>query len=112
MHRMVSFMEAKIAVATVSGRAYYFIVNELKARGLDFLSLTPYESVPLTIQVVITTEKERALIKHPNVLVYREETSVSKLIDEATKLVRGRTTFETVTVGVDPGKTFGVAVLS
>ena len=30
MHTMVSFMEAKIAVATVSGRAYYFIVNELK----------------------------------------------------------------------------------
>jgi len=105
-------MEAKIAVATVSGKAYYFIVNELKARGLDFLSLTPYESIPLTVQVVITTEKEHGLIKHPNVLVYRDETSVSKLVDEATKLVRGRTTFETITVGVDPGKTFGIAVLS
>jgi hypothetical protein len=104
-------MEAKIAVATVSGRAYYFIVNELKARGFDFLSLTPYESIPLTVQVVITTEKERGLIKHPNVLVYREEASVSKLVDEATKLVRGRTTFENVTVGVDPGKTFGIAVV-
>lgn len=105
-------MEAKIAVATVSGRAYYFIVNELKARGLDFLSLTPHESIPLTIQVVITTEKEHGLIKHPNVLVYRDETAVSKLVDEATKLVRGKTTFETTTVGVDPGKTFGIAVLS
>ncbi len=105
-------MEAKIAVVTVSGKAYYFIVNELKARGLDFLSLTPYESIPLTIQVVITTEKERGLIKHPNVLVYREETSASELIDEAAKLVRGKTTFETIVVGVDPGKTFGIAVLS
>jgi hypothetical protein len=105
-------MEAKIAVATVSGKAYYYIVNELKARGLDFLSLTPYESIPLTVQVVITTEKERGLIKHPNVLVYREETSASKLVDEATKLVRGKTTFETIAVGVDPGKTFGIAVLS
>ena len=105
-------MEAKIAVATVSGRAYYFVVNELKARGLDFLSLTPYESIPLTVQVVITTEKERGLVKHPSVLIYREETSASKLVDEATKLVRGKTTFETITVGVDPGKTFGIAVLS
>jgi len=105
-------MEAKIAVATVSGKAYYFIVNELKARGLDFLSLTPYESIPLTVKVVITTEKERGIIKHPNVLVYREETSVPKLVDEATKLIRGRTAFETITVGVDPGKTFGLAVLS
>jgi hypothetical protein len=105
-------MEAKIAVATVSGKAYYLIVNELKARGLDFLSLTPYESIPLTVQVVVTTEKERGFIKHPNVLVYRDETSVSRLIDEATKLTRGKTTFETITVGVDPGKTFGIAVLS
>ncbi len=105
-------MEAKIAVATVSGKAYYFIVNELKARGLNFLSLTPYESIPLTVQVVVTTEKERGFIKHPNVLVYRDETSVSKLVDEATKLVRGKTTFETIIVGVDPGKTFGIAVLS
>jgi len=105
-------MEAKIAVATVSGKAYYFIVNELKARGLDFLSLTPYESIPLTVRVVITTEKEREFVKHPNVLVYREETSASELVDEATKLVRGKTTFETIAVGVDPGKTFGIAVLS
>jgi len=105
-------MEAKIAVATVSGKAYYFIVNELKARGLDFLSLTPYESIPLTVRVLITTEKEREFVKHPNVLVYREETSASGLVDEATKLVRGKTTFETIAVGVDPGKTFGIAVLS
>jgi len=105
-------MEAKIAVATVSGKAYYFIVNELKNHGLDFLSLTPYESIPLTVQVVITTEKERAIIKHPKVLVYREGTSASELADEATKLIRGKTTFETIAVGVDPGKTFGIAVLS
>jgi len=105
-------MEAKIAVATVSGKAYYFIVNELRNRGLDFISLTPYESIPLTVQVVITTEKEHTLIKHPKVLIYREDTSASELVDEATKIVRGKTSFETVAVGVDPGKTFGVAVLS
>jgi hypothetical protein len=105
-------MEAKIAVATVSGKAYYFIVNELKSRALDFLSLTPYESIPLTVQVVITTEKESTLIKHPKVLVYREGASASELVDEATKIVRGKTSFETIAVGVDPGKTFGVAVLS
>ena len=104
-------MEAKIAVATVSGKAYYLIVNELKARGLGFLSLTPYESIPLTVQVVITTEKERELIKHPKLLVYQDGTSASELVDEATKLVRGKTTFETIAVGVDPGKTFGIAIL-
>jgi len=90
-------MEAKIAVATVSGRAYYFLVNELKARGMDFL---------------ITTAKECKFIKHPQVLVYQEDQSAAAIVDEAAKLVRGKKIFETVAVGVDPGKTFGVAVLS
>jgi len=105
-------MEAKIAIATVSGKAYYFLVNELKARGIDFLSLTPYESISMTVQVVITTEKERGLVKHPEVLVYKENTSPAPIIDEALKLIRGKKTFETISVGVDPGKTFGIAVLS
>lgn len=105
-------MEAKVAVATVSGKAYYFLVNELKARGIDFLSLTPYESIPMTVQVVITTEKEREFIKYPVVLVYQEGASPVDIIDEAAKLLRGKKIFETISVGVDPGKTFGIAVLS
>jgi len=105
-------MEAKIAIATVSGKAYYMLVNELKARRIDFLSLTPYENVPLKIQVVITTEAERKNIKHPKVLVYQENANPSTVVDEAIKLVEGKKQFETIVVGVDPGKTFGIAVLS
>ncbi len=105
-------MEAKIAVVTVSGKAYYLLLNELKARRIDFLSLTPYENVPLNIQVVVTTEAERKHFKHPNVLVFQENMNPSEVIDEAIKLVEGKKTFETMVVGVDPGKTFGIAMLS
>jgi hypothetical protein len=108
----MTYMEAKIAIATVVGKAYFFLVNELKARGVDFLSLTPYETVPLNVEVVVTTESERKHIKHPNVLVYMEGSNPSILIDEAVKLVMGKGGFETIVVGVDPGKTFGIAVLS
>jgi len=48
-------MRTKIAVATVSGRAYYKLVKELKERGLVFLSLVPGEAIPSTIKVVVTT---------------------------------------------------------
>jgi len=105
-------MEAKIAVATVSGKPYYLLVNELKARRMDFLSLTPRENVPLSVQVVITTKAERTHIKHPRVLVYQENTNPSAIVDEAIKLSEGKKDFETMIVGVDPGKTFGIAVLS
>lgn len=107
-----SSMEAKIAVATVSGKAYYLLVNELRARRIDFLSLTPYEPVPLNVHVVITTEAEREHVKHAKVLVYQENTSPSAIVDEAIKLSEGKKDFETLVVGVDPGKTFGIAVMS
>ena len=105
-------MEAKIAVATVSGKAYYLLVNELKTRRTNFLSLTPYENVPLNVQVVITTQAEGEHIKHPRVLVYQENTNPSAIVDEAIKLSEGKKNFETIVVGVDPGKTFGIAVMS
>jgi len=105
-------MKAKIAVATVSGKAYYLLVNELKARGLDFLSLTPQEIVPLDIEVVITTATERHLIKHPRVLVYTNEANPAEVVNEAVRTLQGKKSRETIAVGVDPGKTFGLAVLS
>jgi len=105
-------MKAKIAVVTVSGKAYYLLVNELKERGLDFLSLTPQESVPIDIEVVITTAAERHFIKHPRVLVYTNEAEPTKVVNEAVRMLQGKKNRETIVVGVDPGKTFGVAVLS
>jgi len=105
-------MKAKISVATVSGKAYYLLVNELKQRGLDFLSLTPYESIPVDIEVVITTAEERHLIKHPKVLVYSNGTNPSEIVNEAVRTIQRRKSHETIVVGVDPGKTLGLAVLS
>lgn len=105
-------MEAKIAVATVSGKAYYLLVNALKTLGIDFVSLTPYETVPLNIQAVITTQAEFKHIKHPRVLIYHENTDPFSVVDEALKITKGQKGFEILVVGVDPGKTVGIAVLS
>jgi len=104
-------MKTKIALATVSGKAYYKLVSELKQRDVPFLSLTFKDPIPLTIKVVITTEKERSLVKHPNVLVFNEETDATSVVNEAIKIVRGKKIYERVVVGVDPGKTFGLAIL-
>ena len=105
-------MNAKIAVATVSGKAYYHLVNELKARGLPFLSLTPYDTIPVDIKIVITTENERHLINHSNIMVFEETMDPTTIVNEAVRSVKGRRNHDTITVGVDPGKTFGIAVLS
>jgi len=104
-------MKAKIAIATVSGRAYYILVNELKKRGIAFLSLRPWDSIPFDVKVVLTTEKERASIKHSNVIVFKNESGSTKVVDEAIRVVQGKKDYEKVVIGVDPGETLGVAIL-
>jgi len=104
-------MKAKIAVATVSGRAYYMLVNELKKRGVAFLSLRPWDSIPLDVKVVLTTEKEQASIKHPNIVILKNESDSTMVVDEAIRIVQGKKDYDKIVVGVDPGETFGIAIL-
>jgi hypothetical protein len=105
-------MKANIAVATVSGRDYYFIVSELKRRNVSFVSLNPIEPIPMEIHVVITTEKERSLIKHHRILAFYDVGQVEALVSEALRIIEGKENFEKFIVGIDPGEVFGLAVLA
>ncbi|MEM2666458.1 MAG: hypothetical protein QXS01_01435 [Candidatus Bathyarchaeia archaeon] len=105
-------MKAEIAVATVSGKAYYLIVDELKRRNVPFVSITPHDPVPMEIKVVITTEKERPLINHENVLTLKEDQDPQALVNQAIQQLEGKTSYEKIVIGVDPGEVLGVAVLA
>jgi hypothetical protein len=104
-------MKAKIAVATVSGRAYYLLINELKRKNVPFLSLMPDEAVPIDVRAVITTSSERARVSHENVLEYSVDRDPAEVVDEAIRIVKGKRVYENLVVGIDPGQNFGVAVL-
>jgi len=104
-------MRAEIALVTVSGKAYYKLVSELKRRGLLFLSLKPTDAVPLDVKVVITTGGERQMVKHPCVLVFEGENDPAEVVNEAIRLVQGKPRYDELVIGVDPGRTFGVAVI-
>jgi hypothetical protein len=105
-------MKAEIAVATLSGKAYYMIVSELKKRGVPFLSLSPTEPVPAEVKVVITTQDERYSVKHYRVLVYENGMEPEAIADESLRIVQGKDYFEKLVIGVDPGEVLGVAVLA
>ena len=105
-------MKANVAVATVSGKAYYLITNELRKRNLPFLSLVPYEPVPVEVKVVITTEKEKHLINHEKILVYTEGEDPEIMISAALQIIHGKKCYERIVIGVDPGKIIGLAVLA
>ncbi len=104
-------MKAKIAVATVNGRAYYQLVTELNRKRLPFLSLKPWDPIPLHIKVVLTTEEESHQVSHPQILIFEQHSNPETVVDEAILIVQGKQAYEKVIVGVDPGKTYGIAIL-
>jgi len=105
-------MKAKVAVATVSGKAYFLIVNGLRERNMAFLSLIPGDPVPTEVKVVITTEKEKHLINHERILVYDSETEPDTVVNKAVKILQGKESYEKIIIGIDPGEVFGLAVLA
>jgi hypothetical protein len=105
-------MKADIAVATVSGKAYYIIVSELRKRNIPFLSLKPDEPVPIEIKVVLTTEEEKHLINHEKALVYEDGGNIEAVINSALQAVQGKERYEKLVIGVDPGEVLGLAVLA
>lgn len=106
-------MKAEIALATVSGKAYYLLVKELKQRRVFFLNLKPGDSIPLDVKVVITTPKEQHMIQHSSILVFDETADdPSKIVNEAIRIVQGKRNYEKLVIGVDPGEVFGIAMVA
>jgi hypothetical protein len=105
-------MKDKVAVATVSGKAYFLLINELKERNADFVSLKPGETVPAEVKAVLTTAKEKPLIKHEHIIVYDENQPPINVVNEALRVAQGKERYDKVVIGVDPGEVFGVAVVA
>jgi hypothetical protein len=104
-------MRTKIAVATVNGRAYYELVNELQGKRLPFLSLKPWNPVPLNIRVVLTTKEESSQISDSTFLVFEKGSNPQSVVDAALLIIQGKQKYQKIVVGVDPGKSCGIAIL-
>lgn len=104
-------MKEKIAVATVQGKAYYLIVSELKKRNLPFLSVIPGQVIPAEVKAVITTKEEQHQVNHEKVLVL-EDVEPEALVNMALQIIDGKSHYEKIVIGVDPGEVFGLAVLA
>ena len=105
-------MKTKVAVATVSGRAYFLLVNELREKNVDFLSLVPGAPVPAEVKVVITTEKERHMVNHERILVYDDKAEPNAVVSKAVRILQGKESYEKIVIGIDPGDVFGLAVIA
>jgi hypothetical protein len=105
-------VKEKVAVATVEGKAYFLIVNELREQNVPFISLVPGEAVPVETKVVLTTEKENRLIKHEKILIFNNESELDNLVNEAKRILQGKEAYERILIGIDPGEAMGLAVIA
>ncbi len=104
--------KVEVAVATADGKAYFNLVEELKRRGVCYLSLRPSDSIPLKVRTVITTPEEAPSIRHGNMIVYSSVEDAGRAVDKALQILKRRENPQTLTIGVDVGKTSGLVILA
>jgi hypothetical protein len=105
-------VKEKVAVATVKGKAYFLIVNDLREKHIPFVSLVPGEPLPSEVKVVITTERESHLIKHERILIFHDESELDTLVNEVKRILLGKEAYEKIVAGIDPGEAIGLAVIA
>jgi hypothetical protein len=105
-------VKEKVAVATVDGKAYFQIINQLRGQNIPFVSLVPSEPASPEVKVVITTENEKHLIKNDKIIIYNDEKELDSLVNEIKKILQGKEAYEKIIVGIDPGEVIGLAVIA
>jgi hypothetical protein len=101
-----------IAIATVSARAYYKLTSEFKKRAIPFLSLTDPYNIPPSVKVIITTKRIEKTDDIPFHLIYNELDDPTDIVVKAIQISQGRPKYDRLSIGVDPGKRIGIAVVS
>jgi hypothetical protein len=105
-------MRAKVAVATVQGKAYFHIVNMLQENNISFVSLIPGDPIHSGVKIVITTPEEKPKIVFGKVLVFSSEKELDSLQNAVTIWLQGKERYEKIVFGIDPGEVTGLAVIA
>ncbi len=92
-------------------RVYYRLVQEFKRKGASFRSILPEEEIPSDVKVVITTSEERPLVASKRIITVGQGYPYRLAVDRALNAPEERDAFHEVVVGIDPGKSIGVATL-
>jgi len=108
----VDLLKEKVAVATVDGKAYFFIVNLLRELNISFVSFLPGDLVPAQVKVVVTTAQEKNRINFDKILIFAGEETLSDLTNEIKRILQGKEAYEKIIFGIDPGAATGLAVIA
>src|SRR2546422_8276855 len=101
-------MRKVLGILTEDFRLYHDLVAALKARDVPFASLSFARRIPDTVGVVLTSPAEAHRIRRGRVVAVDD---IDSSIGRALQLLRGKSEWEELRIGVDPGREPGVAII-
>ncbi len=101
-------MRKVLGILTEDFRLYHDLVAALKARDVPFVSLSFSRRVPESVGAVLTSPAEVPKVRAPHVVAVGD---VDAAIVKARQLLKGKTEWRELLIGVDPGREPGVAFL-
>jgi len=101
-------MRKVLGILTGDFRLYHDLVAALRARDIPFVSLSSSRRIPETVGAILTSPAEASEVRGPRVVPVDDLPSA---IAKALQLLRGRSEWRDLSIGVDPGRAPGVAVV-
>ncbi|RLF12446.1 MAG: hypothetical protein DRJ98_00710 [Thermoprotei archaeon] len=107
-------MLSRIGVYATRAKDYYEIISELRRLNLDFVSLDPDSPLPKEIKVVLVAKEDALKMQGLNgvKVVEVKDKGISLLSARIRLALQGRDKFGELIVGIDPGETYGLAVVA
>jgi len=101
-------MKKVLGILTEDFRLYHDLVATLKARDIPFVSLSFSDRIPSNVGAILTSVAESPRIRFPH---KAECGDIDESVMKALQLLRGKTGFRDVIIGIDPGSEPGLAVI-
>jgi hypothetical protein len=101
-------MPKVLGILTEDFRLYHDLVAALKARDLPFVSLSFARRIPDSVGAVLTSLTEASRIRSRHVVPVDDlDSSIAKAI----QILKGKSSWTELWIGIDPGREPGVAIL-
>jgi hypothetical protein len=101
-----------IGILVEDFRLYHEIVNHLKSKGVRFVSLSSGETPPPNVGAMIVSKEISNDIDFEKKVVCESRDDVEFSVNKSLQLLRGKTDFGEIVIGIDPGAKPGIAVLA
>lgn len=101
-------MAKVLGILTEDFRLYHDLVAALKARDLPFVSLSFSRRIPDSIGAVLTSPAEAGRVRVRHVVAVEE---IDSSIAKAIQILKGKTVWRDLWIGIDPGREPGVAIV-